>query len=184
MTDEQFESFWKIYSESFPECEKRDRAGQIAALARKEYTVDFYYESVSMMGFIAYWDIGGYLFVEHIAIAKTGRGRGIGSILMNNLIHSGRHVVLEVEPPVDDITRRRIKFYERLGFYLNQHHHIQPPLQAGGSPLHLKLMSFPDKISVDDAESIEKCLLDIVYGDRQASLDESKYIVSISIEQG
>ncbi|PTN38943.1 GNAT family N-acetyltransferase [Desulfonatronum sp. SC1] len=166
MTDEQFESFWEIYSESFPEYEKRDRAGQLAVLTRKEYAVNFYSEADSMMGFIAYWDIGGYYFVEHIAIAETGRGRGIGSILMNNLIQSGRNVVLEVEPPVDDTTLRRIKFYERLGFHLNQHHHIQPPLQADGSALHLKLMSFPDKISVEDAELIEKSLRDIVYDDR------------------
>lgn len=50
--------------------------------------------------------------------------------------------VLEVEKPLDNISQRRIRFYERLGFVLCTRSYTQPPYSPEKQPLELYLMSF------------------------------------------
>ena len=50
--------------------------------------------------------------------------------------------VLEVEKPLDNISQRRIRFYERLGFVLCTRPYTQPPYSPEKQPLELYLMSF------------------------------------------
>lgn len=163
MNSEEFEAFWEIYAQAFPECEKRDRAGQMRVLARREYRVERMVEHGVLLGFVACWDIGGYWFVEHVAVADAARGRGLGSELMKKMTGRDKPVILEVEPPADDIARRRVGFYQRLGFHLNAYPHIQPPLQPGGQSVRLLLMSYPEPLTAADAETVQARLRQVVY---------------------
>mgnify|MGYP000933854328 CR=1 FL=1 len=163
MSQSIFEAFWKIYDESFPDDEKRDIEGQKALLNDKDYKTIFHYDEGRLIGFLCYWNLDRFNFVEHIAIAREFRGRGAGSLLMKNLIRLGKRIVLEVEPPEDDIKRKRIAFYEHLGFSMNEYHHVQPPLKMNANPVELRLMSHPEPLSPEDVQFIEVKLQNTVY---------------------
>jgi hypothetical protein len=70
--------------------------------------------------------------------------------------------VLEVEPPEDEIKKRRIAFYERCGFHLSKEEYYQPPYQEGGEPVRLMLMSYPEPITRHD--EVSAALYRDVYG--------------------
>ena len=57
--------------------------------------------------------------------------------------------------PADEMKRRRVGFYQRLGFALNAHHYMQPPYTEGGSPVPLLLMTHP--ITVTEAAVRDFC---------------------------
>ena len=50
-------------------------------------------------------------------------------------------VCLEVEPPENEISKRRIDFYKRNGLYLNTFPYLQPPISNGKNPVPLMIMS-------------------------------------------
>ena len=49
-------------------------------------------------------------------------------------------IILEVERPEDEMSTRRIAFYQRCGFTLCNQDYLQPPYRKGGKSLPLYLM--------------------------------------------
>ena len=62
-------------------------------------------------------------------------------------------VILEIDPPVDDISIRRLHFYERLGFVANPYRYIHPSFRKPFTPHRLVLMSYPGAITYEEARS-------------------------------
>lgn len=58
-------------------------------------------------------------------------------------------VVLEVEMPTEEMSKRRIGFYERLGFVLDHHVYFQPPYRKGEAFLEMRLMTHGELIWSD-----------------------------------
>ncbi len=55
---------------------------------------------------------------------------------------SPRQIILEIDPVIDEISRRRLHFYLRNGFVANeQYDYIHPPYKTGDKPYPLLLMS-------------------------------------------
>ena len=143
--DEKFDRIYEILEYSFPPTERGSYA-----LHRSEFTRDNFrcmcYEPEGLpAAFINYYllhDVDA-LFVEHFASAAELRGKGIGSAVMNNLLEQSgaSFIVLEVDPPVDEISRRRVGLYRRLGFTLNEGSYFQPAFYGSPEPLPLMLMS-------------------------------------------
>lgn len=138
-----FDEVFAIMEASFPVKEFRAREGQAALLNNPRYRLltekDHDKRVISFMGV---WEFPVFRFVEHIAVAPAFRGQGKGDKLMKRyLAESDIPVVLEVEPPEDEWSRRRIGFYERLGFCLNTYEYLQPPLRTGQPDLPLMIMS-------------------------------------------
>ena len=63
------------------------------------------------------------------------------------LAEKGKTVILEIDPPVDDISRRRREFYFRCGYRENPYAHVHPAYQAGNAGHELVLLSCPETIS-------------------------------------
>lgn len=162
MLGDNFELFWEIYQESFPEDEKRDKKGQLNIMRKKEYSIDLYKEE-EIIGFITYWDIGEYVYIDHLAIRKEYRGKGYGSELINLVKRKGKKFILEVEPPTNSINMKRIKFYEKNGFFLNEYKYVQRPLKKEGNSVRLDLMTYPKKETIDKLLELDNKLKDIVY---------------------
>jgi ribosomal protein S18 acetylase RimI-like enzyme len=81
--------------------------------------------------------------VEYLAVKEKLRGDGIGTRVMREFLSrmADVPVVLEVELPVCQLTRRRVGFYERLGLRLMPDFYVQP--SYGVVPgLEMKLMVF------------------------------------------
>lgn len=84
-------------------------------------------------------------YIDHFATGVEQRNKGIGKLILNKFIDRvDKPILLEVELPTSDINERRIKFYERVGFKLNEHDYEIPPIKEDELPLQLLLMSYPN----------------------------------------
>ncbi len=157
ISDNYFQKAWNLYEDAFPFEERRLLDNQSYVLQNDRYHFDILIDKNQFMGFILWWDFETHRYIDHFATSVEQRNRGIGKFILNNLIDSNdKPVILEVELPTSTINERRIKFYERLGFKLNQHYYEIPPLKEDQSPLQLLLMSYPSMISEKDVDQFVK----------------------------
>lgn len=134
---------YRLMEQSFPKDEIRSIDGQRALFDDPRYTLLARRAADSKIeGLLAVWDIGVFTFIEHFAVQPQLRGAGIGAAMLEALAcRQGRRICLEVEPPETDIARRRIGFYRRSGFALNDYPYVMPSLEAGRQPLPLMIMT-------------------------------------------
>lgn len=145
---ELFDCVKALLESSFPVEERRDMDAfvQVARLDSR-FSVFGGEAEGRLAGFISSWDFGEFAYVEHFAVAHAMRNHGYGSQLLKAWLAAcgGKPVVLEVEPPADVLTRRRVGFYERNGFVLHGgFDYMQPPYRDGDGELPLKLMTCGD----------------------------------------
>ena len=140
-----FDSFFKLMCESFPSVERRSYEDQKKLLCDDLYNIIAVKDqSDNITSFIANWEFDDFIFIEHFAVDSKIRGNGIGtSMLKMYLEECNKPIFLEVELPQNDICIRRIEFYKRLGFHLNNFEYFQPPMQIQHDFLQLKVMSYP-----------------------------------------
>ena len=94
------------------------------------------------------------------------RGRGYGSEALAMLIaRTEQPLILEAEPPTDELTRRRIGFYERSGFTLYDYPYVQPAYTADSQPVPLCLMGTLDTQDIM-LDQVSRTLHREVYGCR------------------
>ncbi len=161
--DENFHSCWELYQSSFPEEERRDHAYQLAALECEEYHFAAILKDEDVVGLMAWWSFDSLIYIEHFAIMESCRSHGYGKEYLCDFVrHIGKPILLEVEPPTEDIRKRRIGFYERLGFHLNEHDYAQPPYR-GDEFVPLMLMTSPYPISMDDVERFKRECFPIIH---------------------
>ncbi|NQX81914.1 MAG: GNAT family N-acetyltransferase [Flavobacteriaceae bacterium] len=159
ITDNYFKAAWEIYEDAFPLEERRLLDDQACVLKNSDYHFDVLIDDKQLIGFILWWDLDIYRYVDHFATSKQLRNKGLGRLILDKFINNGKKpIILEVELPTSTINHRRIKFYQRIGFKLNNHHYETPPIQEGQPPLQLLLMSYPNIISANDVKQfVEKC---------------------------
>ncbi len=93
------------------------------------------------IGFISAWQFETFVYVEHFAIDEGARNGGFGGMAMKRFVEENDDpIVLEVELPEDEICRRRVGFYERLGFQLDDHYYLQPPYREREEWIPMRLM--------------------------------------------
>lgn len=149
-----WEQVWRLYTESFPEWERR----RISSHSRATEDVGFHtyiaLENGNLLGLLFYWEYDKTIYLEHIAVNPAMRGKSIGSNIIRELIdkYPGYSLLLEVDPPIDEISQRRVKFYERLGFVMNDYPYMHPSYSTNGKAHELRIMSFPTAISNDKFE--------------------------------
>ncbi|MBM7615452.1 GNAT family N-acetyltransferase [Alkaliphilus hydrothermalis] len=154
---QDFEKIWDILEEAFPPNERRSKEAQRNLLMLHAYHITPYYEGEQLVGFLCYWNLGDFIFVEHLAVEEGYRGKGYGRKMMKNLLEQDKgKVILEVEYPEDDISRKRIKFYESLGFKLNSIEYLQPSYGTGKEAVSLLLMSYPNSLGEVEAREVIK----------------------------
>ncbi len=162
LSKENFDEIFSIMEKSFPVDEYRERNKQLTLFQEKSYKVYGAREG-DLKGFIAVWELKGCTFIEHLAVKESYRNAGVGGALLQEIIaHYGNEkVVLEVELPLGETERRRIGFYERNGFHLNEFPYLQPSLGSGEKPL--LIMSTLSKISQSEFEPIKREIYETVY---------------------
>ncbi len=178
-------AWWQIYGDSFPLSERDSKESILKAVEKKlaivgscqlqNHTVAivvFYFLHTSDLSFV---------FLNYIAIGRSGRNQGLGSKLFQNFFlhiekinasktHKYQVIVWEVEDPAtavnqaeEQLRERRLNFYLRLGGKYFQHIFIQPPID-GSTILPMRLMYYLlDQIDIPDFES---AIIEAIYSQK------------------
>jgi len=161
--DQNFAEFWKIYSDSFPIIERRTLAQQTALFNKSGYQLKDYTTDNHFIGFISYWKTKEFIFIEHLAISPEFRSKGLGNAVLKSFNKNTiKPIILEIELPSDTNTRRRLHFYESLGYKSNDHNHCQPPYHKGDEPIPMKILSFPAVIGTSDYQQFARFQKEVV----------------------
>lgn len=160
--DERYNASRALYAVSFPYHEQRGDGAQAAALASADYRFELIYNGDAFVGLMLCWETEGFIYVEHFCTAPEIRGRGIGAAALSLLAQSGKKIILEIDPPVDEISRRRRNFYERAGFAENPFAHVHTPYHAGFSGHPLVVMSYPGALTEAEYRRFDDYLKNVV----------------------
>ena len=135
-----------LLTEAFPEEERRDNNKQSELInTREDFHCNLLEEDGVAVGLMNYWALNGFVFLEHFAVDSSKRNGGFGQKALNTLKEEVHFpIILEAEEPHDDLSKRRIGFYERQGFELLDIEYFQPPYRKEDGYLPLKLMTFGD----------------------------------------
>lgn len=162
----QWQAAESLYLSAFPANERRsvEKWRQLST-ADARFSVFAICRGGEFCGFISVWNFATFRYVEHFAVEARLRGKSIGSKVLRCLKTAAPSVpiVLEVEPPCDDMTRRRVRFYEGNGFVLSDLPYLQPPYE-GTEWFSLCLMSTDDNFLHCHYEEIRGSIYSAVYG--------------------
>lgn len=162
---EEFDRIYAILEASFPRDEYRGYEAQYALLRHPAYTIYVAEVDGGIGGWISVWALGDFAFVEHFAVDPARRGQGLGTAILSELRRRlACRICLEVEPPVTEQARRRIGFYERNGFFLNDYPYEQPAYGADRSPVPLLIMTTEGGLSEAEFATLRATLYRDVYG--------------------
>lgn len=162
---------WPLYESAFPACERRSAAHHHRALGDAEFFAHTIYSGEQFAGLVHFWQWGDMAYIEHLATSPEVRGGGIGGRVVEwaKEATAGKLLVLEIEPPVDELTCRREGFYKRHGLVSNpQFEHIHPSYSQETDPHQLILMSWPRPITQAEFDEFRRYLLGrvLAYSDR------------------
>ncbi len=156
VTEETFQSVYDKMTAAFPYEERRDYINQQECLNDKRFCFFEIYDEISPVGFTALWDLEGFVFIEHIAIDSDKRSGGYGSKAIEHIKQIFKKtIILEAEAPETEQQIKRIRFYNRLGFKVNNYYYEQPSYH-GGEGLPLKILSFPSALTNDEFNNFIK----------------------------
>ena len=161
----EFNQIYEIMEKSFPLTEFRPREKQAELFKNKNYRVLGIKENEKIISIAAIWQFENFTFIEHLATVPEKRNCGLGAKILQSIIDGSKNpVCLEVEPPEDDLTRRRVAFYERNGMFFNSYPYIQPSISEGRAPIPLFIMTSKSQIDENTFNKIKSTLYTQVYG--------------------
>lgn len=141
--DTYWEQAWEIYEQSFPVFERRLFDNQVEAMKEESYNCVVVVKNDGVVGMIFYWEWEESIYIEHFAIHSDFRGRNYGSTILKEFVEStSKVVILEIDPPIDEISKRRLSFYKQLGFNMNDYDYSHPPYRKTIKPHALKILSY------------------------------------------
>lgn len=160
----QFDSVYRLMEQSFPSDERRRYQEQLQLLKNPYYSVYIQENATEIQGFVAVWHFDFFVFLEHFAVNPKFRNFGLGSRILDWMRTTFQTpICLEVEPPETELARRRIGFYERNGFYLNDYPYTQPVLSVGKKEIPLMIMTSDTVVDADTFQQIKDTLYKEVY---------------------
>ena len=164
----EIEQAIKLYVEAFPSCERREIDEWLSYLeekSQKPFTLFAILMDNAFAGIISCWELANFIYVEHFAVNKDARGNGIGAQTISALKehYNNTPLVLEVEVPTEEMSIRRVGFYQRQGFHLNESKYLQPPYRKGDNWFELKLMTTHPEFLDTNFEEVRDNIYRIAY---------------------
>lgn len=160
-----FDRAFRLYETSFPLHERRTREKQEGVLSHPDYHYEIVTQDGAFAGILLFWEGEGFRYMEHFAIDPGLRGQQLGAQVLAQLTGRDKPVVLEIDPPIDDISLRRKGFYQRAGFHANPYPHVHPPYRPGFSGHPLVVMTAPKPWTRKEYENFLALLQDAVMAD-------------------
>lgn len=162
---QEFNTFYQILKDHFPTKEVKEysyvkemfESGNAHALVQKE--------DDTIIGALCYMEVEEYVFIDYFVIIDAFQGKQLGQQMLQYFKNTiNKPIILEVELPTDDISKRRIAFYERMGFILNEHEYVVPPIRSLKCPIYFLLMTDTSPLTKEQFNKIYPKILKIVYG--------------------
>ena len=147
-----------LYQISFPPHEQREALSQSDILRPDAYHFDAICDGDTFVEEILYWEVAGLLYIEHFCILPEMRNRHYGQKALAML--QDWPMLLEIDPPVDEISIRRNGFYTRCGFVENSYPHVHPPYHRGNHGHDLVIMSSPRQLTQTEYDTFRRYLQD------------------------
>lgn len=155
-----YQKAMELYGISFPAHEQREAHSQKQILTQEAYHFDVICDEGEFIGEILYWEVAGFFYIEHFCILPSMRNKQYGQKILKT--YQSAPLILEIDPPVDEISVRRKGFYERCGFVENPYRHIHPPYHAENQGHELVIMSSPRMLKANEYERFHHYLQDTV----------------------
>lgn len=146
---------------SFPESERRDDILQrrntdfnskfsTYLITEDNNSTEDVSKTETYIGFITLWNLDGFTYAENLATSPKVRNKGYGAKIIEALLNMVEGtIVLEVELPEDELSKRRIGFYKRCGFELCNKPYMQPPYRKDGESIPMHIM-YTGKDNIDN----------------------------------
>ena len=151
LTHADFDDFFALLEESFPLDEYRPYEEQRALLDDPRYCAYVLFEGGEIKALMTVWQIADFAFLEHFAVAPACRNQGLGAKILGEIKQLlASRLVLEAELPETELAKRRIGFYQRNGFALNEYPYLQPSYGKGREAVPLFLMTTGGGLSAQE----------------------------------
>ncbi len=151
-----------LYDMSFPHFEKRSHRGRQNILGNTHFHLYYFTDDQVFVGFVGGWQFEHFFYIEHFAIAPELRGKGYGQKVLRLLCQQTKDIILEIEPVIDDMTEKRLRFYQYCGFQKNNYHHFHPNYHLEYEPHQLEILSYPKQIDLMSFQQFNTVLAEIV----------------------
>ena len=148
----------ELYKLSFPEEERRD----IPQLKQMILELpEMYFNAIELddvlCGLAVYWDFADFYYLEHLAVFPEMRNHKIGKQVLDYWKKNLQKMrILEVEPAEDEMTCRRIAFYERTDLQILTKDYVQPSYRKEEDSCSLWIMGSEENENLDSFIQIIK----------------------------
>lgn len=158
--------FIRLYENSFPTHERRDTNTLLQLRhTQPEFEIQTICTHHAFAGFITYWDLTDFVFIEHFAVEPALRGQKIGERALTSFVNEiKKPVVLEIEIPTDIWSTRRYQFYTRMGFHRFPFAYRQPPYRQTDTDTPMWLLGRNSKFDLNSFKKVQCDLYRSVYG--------------------
>lgn len=147
--NERWNMVWNLYEESFPIAERRKLEDHKRAFADPRFHPLSVWEEEVLLGIVFYWEWDNYRYIEYLAVSHDLRGSGYGFQIIKHIRDSQHTVILEIDPLENELSVRRLQFYERAGFTLTPYRFMHLPYRLDGVSQELLILSYPAMITKD-----------------------------------
>ena len=144
---ERWNKVWDLYEKSFPVAEIRKKDDHLRACSDERFFPLSAWEGQQLIGLMFFWEWDSYRYLEHLAVNPDLRGNGYGSQLVRYLRNSDHTIILEIDPLVNELSVRRLQFYERASYTLTPYRFVHLPYRIDGQEQELLILSYPEMIS-------------------------------------
>ena len=160
-TFDDFPRLYPLLESGFPLDEYRPYKDQRELLNHPNYSA---YVNEALTALITVWQFEDFAFIEHFVVDAACRNQGLGSKMLQWVVHMlSCPVCLEAEPPTTELAQRRLAFYKRNGFFVNEYPYEQPPYCADRCPVPLLILTTGGTVSEEQFAAIRDILYKEVY---------------------
>ena len=159
MADPMFAAFHELYYAAFPDYQRREHADKAATFRQPAYCLDAWSADGEFAAFMSWWNFPDMRYVEHLAVDQAKRSLGIGQKMLEAWLPMAETpAVLEIDPVVDELTSRRLAFYQRVGFVENNIKHTVPSLIERSVATPGELLTWPRPFSPEEYDRLQEHL--------------------------
>ena len=98
VTKDTFDSYYNKLSKDFCIEERKTKADELDSTLDERFKIYNILDKDNIVGYISIWEFDSFIFIEHLAIEKHLRGKGIGSrFLKEYTTNTKKTIVLEIE---------------------------------------------------------------------------------------